>query len=105
MKEAEAQGLEFLGFLRCDMLLARVKGRATATVKHPSLERQKLLVCLRLDPAGTPGGDPLLVVDQQGAGRGDTVMISSDGRGVRDLLGDTTTPVRWFTLGIVDEVD
>jgi ethanolamine utilization protein EutN len=84
------------------MLLAQVRGQATSTVKHPSLQRQKLLVCLRLDREGRPGGDPLLAIDQIGAGRGDTVMLSSDGQGVRERLNDNTTPVRWFTLGIVD---
>jgi ethanolamine utilization protein EutN len=85
------------------MQLAIVKGRATATVKHPSMSGQKLSVCLVLDAVGTPSGDPLLVVDSHGAGAGDVVMISSDGQGVRELLDDDTSPVRWFTLGIVDE--
>ena len=84
------------------MLLAQVRGRATSTVKHPSLQGQKLLVCLRLDNEGQPGGDPLLAIDHIGAGRGDVVMLSSDGKGVQERLNDKTTPVRWFTLGIVD---
>ena len=84
------------------MLLAVVKGRATTTVRHPSLVGRKLLVCLQLDRTGRPGGDPLLAVDQIGAGVGDVVMLSSDGRGVRERIGDDNTPVRWFTLGIAD---
>lgn len=87
------------------MILARVKGRATATAKHPSMQHQKLLVCLRLSADGKEGGDPLLSIDQIGAGRGDLVMLSSDGQGVRERLGDNTTPVRWFTLGIIDRSD
>jgi ethanolamine utilization protein EutN len=86
-----------------DLLLALVKGRATATAKHASLHGQKLLVCQPLEADGTGRADPILAVDQIGAGRGDRVMLSSDGQGVRDLLGDNTTPVRCFTLGIVDE--
>jgi ethanolamine utilization protein EutN len=85
------------------MQLARVQGSATATIKHPSLEGQRLLVGQRMDAAGQPGGDPQLIVDQLGAGVGDTVMISSDGRGLRELLGDGTSPARWYTLGIVDQ--
>ena len=84
------------------MLLARVKGRVTTTVRHASLEGRKLLVCLQLDPQGAPTGDPLVAVDQIGAGTGDVVMLSSDGKGVRERIEDETTPVRWFTLGIVD---
>ena len=84
------------------MLLARVQGQVTSTVKHPSMNGRKLLVASELDRTGNPGGDPLLVIDQLGAGLGDVVLISSDGKGVADRLGDETTPVRWFTLGLVD---
>ncbi len=85
------------------MQLALVKGRATATVKHPSLQRQKLLVCELLDIAGLPTGDPIIAIDILGAGHGDKVILSSDGKGVRDLLKDDSSPVRWWTQGIVDE--
>ena len=84
------------------MLLAKVRGTATATTKHRSMGGQKLLVCLQLDPGNRTVGDALLVVDQIGAGVGDTVIISSDGKGVAEMLDDPNTPVRWFTLGIID---
>ncbi|MHC4994015.1 MAG: EutN/CcmL family microcompartment protein [Planctomycetota bacterium] len=84
------------------MLLALVKGHATSTVKDPTLEGKKLLVCVELDPAGKTVGDPLLVVDKFGAGAGQIVMLSSDGLGARDLIGDNKTPVRWFTLGVIE---
>ena len=53
-------------------------------------------------PDGFAGGDPLPAIDSQGAGRGDRVMISSDGRGTRELVGDEKTPIRWSVLGICD---
>jgi len=84
------------------MQLAFVQGRATSTVKHSSLERAKLLVCQPLDINAKPTGDPVLVVDQLGAGAGDVVMISSDGLGLRELLKDDNSPARWWTQGIVD---
>ena len=87
------------------MLLAMVKGCATATVKHPSMRGQKLLICLQLDHSGVAGGDPLLAIDHLGAGAGDLVMLSSDGLGVRERLKSENTPVRWFTLGIVDDAE
>jgi ethanolamine utilization protein EutN len=42
------------------------------------------------------------VVDHLGAGMGDTVLISSDGKGARQLMNDQKSPVRWFVMGIVD---
>lgn len=80
-----------------------VVGTATATVKHASMEGWKLLVIQPLGPdSRTPDGDPILAVDSLGAGAGETVIISSDGKGTRELLKSQTTPVRWSVLGIVD---
>ena len=85
------------------MQLAVVTGRATSTVRHESLAGVKLLVCQPLGRHGKAHGDPVLAVDRLGAGRGDRVVITSDGLGLRELLNDPTSPARWWTLGIVDE--
>ena len=86
------------------MYLARVMGSATATVKHPSMEGAKLLLVMALQADGrTIEGDPILVVDSLGAGRGETVLITSDGIGAREMLGSQNSPVRWSVLGIRDE--
>ena len=59
------------------MYLGRVIGSATATVKHPSTEGWKLLLVMALQADGrTIEGDPILVVDSLGAGRGETVIIT-----------------------------
>jgi microcompartment protein CcmK/EutM len=79
------------------MQAALVIGRTTATIKHASLRGFKLLIVQPLM------ADSLLVVDGLGAGPGETVIITSDGRGARELLGSDATPVRWTTLGIKDE--
>ncbi len=85
------------------MLPARVIGKATATVKHPSMEGWRLLVVQpMMADCKSPDGDPLLAVDALGAGSGDDVFISSDGRGTREMLGSDNTPVRWAVTGIVD---
>ena len=85
------------------MLTARVVGTATATVKHPSMKGWKLLIVQPLAADGyAPLGDPVLAVDSLGAGKGEMVIVSSDGRGTRVLLGDNTTPVRWSVMGIRD---
>ncbi len=84
------------------MYFGRVVGQATATVKHRSMRGAKLLLVMALQGDGSPEGDPVLAVDTLGAGWGDMVMITSDGIGTREILGDTTSPVRWSVLGIVD---
>jgi ethanolamine utilization protein EutN len=85
------------------MFLGRVLGSAHATVKHPSMEGWKLLLVMALQADGhTVEGDPILVLDSIGAGKGETVVITSDGLGARELVGVSNTPVRWTVLGIRD---
>ncbi|HPM80421.1 MAG TPA: EutN/CcmL family microcompartment protein [Candidatus Anammoximicrobium sp.] len=85
------------------MHLARVIGTATATIKHPTLQGAKLLVVQPYRSDGrTPDGDPLLAVDSVGAGRGETVMITRDGRYAREWLETGATPAAWTTIGIKD---
>lgn len=80
-----------------------VLGTATSTVKHPSLARWKMLVVQPYGPDGaTPDGEPVIAVDVLGAGRGESVIITSDGKSTRELLGSDNSPVRWSVLGIRD---
>lgn len=85
------------------MQVAKVVGKAVSTVKHKSMEGCKLLVCKPLLADGkTTDGFPIIVVDGIGAGAGDKVLITSDGRGAREMLGVEATPVRWTVIGIQD---
>jgi len=85
------------------MQIARVVGTATSTIKHSSMQGQKLLVVQPLMADGvTPDADPQIAVDAVGAGRGEKVVITSDGRFTRDLLKADATPVRWSVIGICD---
>ncbi len=84
------------------MQLAVVKGRATSTVKHASLASSKLLVCQMIGIDGQAEGDPVLALDQLGAGRGDRVILTSDSEGLGRLVNSDTCPARWWTMGIVD---
>ena len=85
------------------MQVGVVLGTATSTVKHPSLEGWKLLVVQPYGVDGvTPDGDPLLAVDALGAGKGQRVIVTSDGKATRELVRSETTPVRWSVVGIED---
>ena len=84
------------------MQLGKVIGHATATIKHASLQRWRLLLVQPLDIVRQPDGDPLLVLDGLGARAGDTVVLTSDGNGVRELVAADNSPARWFVAGIAD---
>jgi ethanolamine utilization protein EutN len=85
------------------MLTGYVVGRATSTVKHEALRGAKLLIIQPCLAGGVgPDGDPVLAVDQIGAGKGDRVILTSDGKYSRELLRADATPVRWSVIGIQD---
>jgi ethanolamine utilization protein EutN len=85
------------------MQLGTVIGHATATIKHPSLQGWRMLIVQPLSIDRKPEADPIIAVDRLGAGTGTLVILNSDGKGARELIGDEKSPVRWFTIGIVDE--
>ena len=86
------------------MQLARVVGTATSTIKHPTMNGWKLLIVQMLQADGrSPDGDPVISIDSLGAAVGQKVIITSDGKGTRELMGSDNTPVRWSVLGIQDE--
>jgi microcompartment protein CcmK/EutM len=85
------------------MQLGLVIGSVTATLKHESVRGWKLMIVQpQMADGRTPDGDPLLAVDGVGAGVGEVVMITSDGRGARELMRTDATPVRWTIVGIQD---
>jgi ethanolamine utilization protein EutN len=85
------------------MQLAFVVGTANSTLKHPTLRGQKMLIVQPLLADGkAPDGDPQIAVDAVGAGKGEKVMITSDGKFVREIVKHENTPIRWSVIGIVD---
>jgi ethanolamine utilization protein EutN len=85
------------------MQLATVIGHATSTIKHPSMVGLRLIIVQPLSATRHPEADPILAVDKLGSHTGQTVIINSDGKGARELVGNEKTPVRWYVVGIVDE--
>jgi ethanolamine utilization protein EutN len=85
------------------MQLGLVVGTARATVKHSTLQGWKLLVVQPLMTDGeSADGDPQLVIDTFGAGRGDRIVMTSDGKGTTELMKSKQAPVRWSVMGIAD---
>ncbi len=81
------------------VLLGRVDGHATATIKHASLTGWRLVL---IQPLRSSTTDPLLAIDPLGCRAGDLVIITNDGAVAREIVGDETSPARWSVTGIVD---
>jgi ethanolamine utilization protein EutN len=84
------------------MQLGIVIGNATSTIKHASLNGWRLAVVQPLNVRREPEADAVLAVDKLGSGIGQTVILDSDGKGARELIGDEKSPVRWFIVGVED---
>ena len=85
------------------MQLGTVIGHATSTIKHPSLTGWRMVIVQMLGVNRQPEADPVVAVDKLGSAPGSVVILNSDGKGARELIGDDKSPVRWFVIGIVDE--
>ena len=84
------------------MQLGMVIGHATATVKHPSLTGWRMVIVQPLNNAREAEADPVVAVDKLGSAPGSVVVLNSDGKGARELIGNEKTPARWWVIGIVD---
>ena len=88
------------------MRMCKVLGPLWASVKHPMFAGRKLLVVQPIDEAGAAVGASYVAVDHVQAGTGDTVIVMTEGTGVRQILklGDQV-PIRSLVVGIVDAVE
>lgn len=88
------------------MRICKVLGPLWAAAKHPMYAGRKLLVVQPIDEAGAPVGASYVAVDNVQAGTGDTVVVMTEGTGVRQILkmGDQV-PIRSLVVGIVDAVE
>ncbi len=84
------------------MRLAEIKGNVTATVRHSCFNGQRLLIAQPVNEDGAEAGSPQVVLDPFGAGIGQRVMMTSDGKEAREYVGCMNSPARWIIMGIVD---
>ncbi len=87
------------------MILARITGSVVSTIHHPIVDGRKLLLAERLDLTGNATGGYLIAMDAIGAGNGETVLILDEGTGARQILENSSAPVRSIVVGIVDALE
>ena len=88
------------------MKCCRVVGPLWAAVKHPAYAGRALFVVQPIDERGADSGASFVAIDHVQAGAGDTVIVVTEGNGVRQILkqGDIV-PIRSIIVGIVDAVE
>ena len=86
------------------MILGRVTGNVVGTIKHPSFEGHKLMIVQPIAGDGSDSGPRFLAIDHAQAGPGDRVLVLGEGSGIRQITGDSKSPVRMLIVGIVDAI-
>lgn len=87
------------------MIIGRVAGEITSTIRHPFYGAKKLLVIDRIDAGGEPTGDYLIAVDVVDAGVGEIVLVLDEGNSARQVFASTDAPVRSVVVGIIDQIE
>ncbi|MCX7825057.1 MAG: EutN/CcmL family microcompartment protein [Verrucomicrobiae bacterium] len=85
------------------MMLCRVDGNITSTVKHPTATGVRFLICQPITADGAEVGAPTVAVDTLGAGLHARVIVTTDGKYMTEVLKSDKTPVRNSIIGIVDQ--
>jgi ethanolamine utilization protein EutN len=88
------------------MILAQVVGSVVSTIKHESYRNQKIMLVRPISPGGELKSGTMVAVDTVGAGKGDIVLVASEGKAATEILGfERRMPLRTIILGVVDQID
>ena len=87
------------------MILGKIFGTIYSTINHPFYDNKKLMMVERLKKDGTPSGKFLIAIDTVDAGAGETVLIVDEGNSARQIVDDSSAPLRSVVVGIVDQIN
>lgn len=86
------------------MMIGQVIGSVVSTIKHPCYKNKKILLVKPMTPGGELLSGVMVTVDLVGAGRGDRVLVASEGRAAEELLQfPCRVPIRSLIVGIIDQ--
>lgn len=86
------------------MILGKVRGVIYSTINHEFYDGKRLLIVDKIKPDGSPAGGYLIAIDSVDAGIGETVLVIDEGNSARQVVGDSSAPLRSIVIGIVDQV-
>lgn len=87
------------------MFLAEVVGTVVAPVQVPVLDGRTLLILRPIAPDGRKSGKTRIGIDRAQAGVGDRVLVLDEGNSARQILGDSTAPIKTLVVAVVDYVE
>ena len=87
------------------MIICRVLGSVTATIKHEGYTGRKVMIVQPLDCDGlSPSGASFLAVDTVSAGPGELVWVNKEGGSSLIAARDARAPIHSTITGIIDAI-
>jgi ethanolamine utilization protein EutN len=86
------------------MILGKVVGEIYSTINHEFYDAKKLLLVAKLDSISKIGEGYIIAVDTVDAGVDETVLVIDEGNSARQIIQNSTAPIRSIIIGIVDEI-
>ncbi len=88
------------------MILAQVIGSVVSTIKHESYQNQKIMLVRPISPDGELKAGTMVAVDTIGVGKGEIVLVASEGRAATEILEfERRMPLRTIILGVVYHIN
>ena len=88
------------------MILCKVLGNVTSTVKHPEYYGKRIMSVQPINPeTGEMRGKSFLSVDTVSSGPGEIVLVNKEGGSSRIAVKNEWAPVHSTITAIVDNID
>ena len=88
------------------MILCKVIGNVTSTVKHPEYSGKRIMLVEPVNPKTLePLGKSFLSVDTVSSGPGEIVIVNKEGGSSRIAVRNEWAPVHSTITAIVDSID
>lgn len=88
------------------MVLGKVIGSVVSTMKHSCYSNKKIAIIKPVSPNYEVKKGAMIAIDLVGAGKGDIVLVASEGRAAQELMNfSCRMPIRSMIVGIVDSID
>jgi microcompartment protein CcmK/EutM len=84
------------------MVLGKVVGTVVTTISHSHFKNRRLLVIQPLDCEGQDMSGEFIALDTTQAGVGDTVIVTREGNGARQVLDNPDACVNSVIVAVVD---
>ena len=87
------------------MMIGTIRGHIVSTINHPYFDGKKMFIVEKEDFAGKASGYVIAIDGGVNPGVGERVLVIDEGNSARQIVNDSSAPLRSIIIGIVDSID